>query len=88
MILYYVYVNVQRKEVIGLFDKAKFRAALILKGMTMEQLAAALDINPATLSRKVNGVTEFTHLEMKRLRSVLSLSVQQFEEIFFPDDYT
>lgn len=71
-----------------MFDKARFRAALILKGLTMEQLAAALSINPATLSRKINGVTDFTHSEMKRIREILSLSTEQFEGIFFADDIT
>ena len=71
-----------------MFNKARFRAALMLKGMTMEQLAAALSINPSTLSRKINGITDFTHSEMKSLRHILSLTAEQFEGIFFAEDIT
>lgn len=69
-----------------MFDKAKFRAALALSGMTMEQLSAKIGINPATLSKKVNGATQFSLSEIYMIRILLSLSMEQMEAIFFAEE--
>ena len=66
-----------------MFDKARFRAALILKGLKMEDMAQKLGINPATLSRKINGESDFTRLELMKIREILDLTPEQFDAIFF-----
>lgn len=57
-----------------MFNKAKFRSAVLLAGKTMEDVAVALNINVATLYRKMNNDGFFTRREIVILTNFLSLS--------------
>lgn len=56
-------------------------AQIKLKGLTKRQVAAYMQINPATFHRKCCGTSDFTMPEMAKLQEIL-----QFEhpwEVFF-----
>lgn len=66
-----------------MFDKDKFCGLVRSAGITMETLAEILGINPATLSRKVNGNSDFTRNEMQLIKSRLNVSPENMDAIFF-----
>lgn len=68
-----------------MFNKKRFKLVLIEQDIKMEAVASFLDINPATLSRKINGGTEFTRAEMQKLIKMLSLTAEDVKNIFFAD---
>lgn len=67
-----------------MFNVRKFKAALVLSGKTMHDLAVYLDINDSTLYRKTNGITEFTRKEIQEICRFLNL--ESPSEIFFDDE--
>lgn len=52
-------------------------------GMTLEQLADFVGINPATMSKKVSGTREFKRNEIELIRRRLQMSKDELDEIFF-----
>lgn len=66
-----------------MFNKKKFRASVIAAGFNMDAIAEQLNINPATLYRKINGSSDFTRTEIKELQKILSLNINDTMEIFF-----
>lgn len=66
-----------------MFNKDKFCGKVKSCGMTLEQAAQCLGINSATLSRKINGSSDFTRNEIELLRQKLSLSFDDIKSIFF-----
>ena len=54
-------------------------------GYTNEQMARLLSIDPATYYKKKTGRSEFTRKELQKIRSVLKMSQEEFENIFFED---
>ena len=51
--------------------------------VTSEGLSAEIGIYPATFSRKMNGVTEFTRNEIQIIRYCLGLTPKEVDDIFF-----
>lgn len=68
-----------------MFDRNKFRARVIEKGFSMEQVADKLHINVVTLYRKMNGTSDFTRNEIQQLREILDLDVKAANAIFFAE---
>lgn len=66
-----------------MFNKKHFQSKYIERGMTSADIAKIMGINPATLSRKVNGESDFTRNEIQLFRSALSLTASEIEYIFF-----
>lgn len=66
-----------------MLDKAKLCGRIRSCGLTMEQTAHYLGVNPATLSRKINGISDFNRNEIELLRVKLSLSAEELQAIFF-----
>ena len=66
-----------------MFNKQKFRASVIAAGLTMDEIAKKLEINTSTLYRKINGSSDFTRTEIRKLQKVLSLDMSMITEIFF-----
>lgn len=57
-------------------------------GHTLESLAEEVGMNPATLYRKINGITDFKRAEMLNLRRVLHLDAESADAVFFADELT
>lgn len=64
-----------------MFDKLKFKAAVVGKGKTMKDVAIAIGVNESTLYRKVNGVSQFSREEIQTICRYLELDSPI--EIFF-----
>lgn len=67
-----------------MFDKNKFRAQMILVGITSKKLADELGINESTLYRKINANGNFTRDEISQLVSILKIDNPQ--DIFFANE--
>lgn len=68
-----------------MFERNKFRARVIEKGLSMEQVAERLKINVATLYRKMNGTSDFTRNEIQVVKEMLNLSIRDADQIFFAE---
>ncbi len=66
-----------------MIDERKLRAKLIENGVTVAELSKAIGINEVTYYRKVNGLSDFYRNELSIIKSVLGLSSNEFENIFF-----
>lgn len=56
-------------------------AEISRKGMTQKELASKISINPTTLSKKLNGVQDFTLTEAKMIKKILSVDIS-LDELF------
>lgn len=74
------------KEAKFVFNKNKFREKLVGAGITMEQLASVIGINPTTLYRKASGESEFTRSEMQCIRHEIGLDSSDMDAIFFAQE--
>jgi len=71
-----------------MFDRNQFRGKVIAAGYTLAEVAEKLKINPATLTRKMAGESEFTRAELQKIRALLCLSADEFDAIFFANELT
>ena len=69
-----------------MFDKALFLYHVTRKNMTLGAISAMLKINPATLTRKMSGESDFTRDEVQRLKNFLELSVVDADKVFFAEE--
>ena len=65
-----------------MFKKNEFRAILARKEMSANDVAKALGIDPATLSRKISGQSDFYRNEIAKLCKILDLSAEEIMQIF------
>ena len=61
----------------------EFRAAVARSGKTHREIAASLNLSEQALYNKVNGQSEFKNSEIKKLSSLLGLSMWDVNSIFF-----
>lgn len=66
-----------------MFDKNRFKAQLVLVGVTMRELAEKLEIDESTLYRKVNSDGSFTREEINKMIPILKIDSPM--EIFFAE---
>lgn len=57
----------------------KLKGILMINGMTQQDLANILNLSASTLNFKINGKTEFTLTEAKKISSYFKMDI---EEIF------
>ena len=69
-----------------MFNKLKFKAAVIESGKTIADVAEYLKINESTLYRKINGTSEFSRDEIQNICMFLKLDSPL--EIFFANELT
>ena len=69
-----------------MFNKLKFKAAVIESGKTISDVAEFLNINESTLYRKINGSSEFSRDEIQNICIFLKLDSPL--EIFFAKELT
>lgn len=62
------------------------KAKIKEKGLTQEDVAIKIGINPATLSHKVNNVKVFSIDEAQKLVFILDLSSNDSQAIFFGNE--
>jgi len=70
-----------------LFKKNEFYAMLARREMTVKRLAASMNLNKATLYRKINGMADFTRAEIATIANVLSLDKEDIFNVFFNQNY-
>ena len=68
-----------------MFQKNEFKAEVIRRGMTLDNVADALGINPASLHRKMNGASDFYRGEIEKIIKILHLSGEEVLRIFFAE---
>jgi plasmid maintenance system antidote protein VapI len=61
----------------------KLRGKMVEKGMNVESLASAMDIDRATLYRKLNDGEKFTIGDAKKIKTALDLTDEEANDIFF-----
>jgi len=66
----------------------KLKSIRILHSFTQENLAKRIGITPKTYNRKELGVVSFTIFEIIQLASVLNLTLDSVNEIFFDNKLT
>ena len=68
-----------------MFKKNEFKAEVVRKGLTLAEVARELGLDPASLSRKINGNSDFYRGEIERIINLLNLSGEDVLRIFFAD---
>ena len=66
-----------------MFDKRELQVQMLRNDVSMTDLANYIGVNIATLSRKMNGISDFTRNEIQLIKTKLNLSAQDVERIFF-----
>lgn len=66
-----------------MFNKNLFKSKYIEHNLKAADVAVLLGINPATLTRKMSGESDFTRNEIQLFRMALNLSAEEIENIFF-----
>ena len=69
-----------------MFNERLFRAKVVFKGLTLAEVAKAIGINEATLSRKIKNNGSFTREEIAKLILTLDLTTEEVAEIFFANN--
>ena len=80
---YYTYRNARKEALILQSNINELKAECVRHGLTLENLAVKIGVNPATLHRKLNGETEFRRNELQIIKTTLNLNDKQFLSIFF-----
>lgn len=63
-----------------MFNANLLKAELLIKGISNDELAKILGINKATLSKRINGKSEWTLSELKQVGKLIGL--EKLEKIF------
>ena len=69
-----------------MFNKLKFKAAIVENGKTIADVAKYLNINESTLYRKSSGASEFNRDEIQNI--CIFLHLDSPVEIFFAENIT
>lgn len=67
-----------------MFDEKKFRAALILRGISLNEVAKSMGINIVTLYRKMSGDSDFYRSEIQKFCELTG--IENPSDIFFADE--
>ncbi len=69
-----------------MFNKNKFKALLLIKGKTIDDIAELLEVSKPTVYRKMNGESDFYRFEIQKI--CIFLNVSDPVEIFFDNEIT
>ena len=64
-------------------NSTELKVEMLRSNINVTQLAEALNITKGALSRKINGITEFSRKDIVAVKEVLHLSPKRIDEIFF-----
>ncbi|MEG0292649.1 MAG: helix-turn-helix transcriptional regulator [Bacilli bacterium] len=67
-------------------NTALFKSTLVLKGITIKELAKKVGMSYPTLSYKINNLREFSTTEAKKVQKVLGIDDKLCMDIFFAND--
>lgn len=67
-----------------MFDKKRLQAQMVLAGMNVKDVSAALGINETTFYRKLNNDGDFSRKEISQLVEILKIENPMI--IFFADE--
>lgn len=67
----------------GMTDREAFLAKVRMNNTTCAKVSEEIGIDPASLSAKLNGKSDFTVSEVSKLATVLKLSKKDIDTIFF-----
>lgn len=84
----YVIINLRKRKGGENVNQTEFKVAQIRAGLSIEDIAKNLGINPVTVYRKFNGESEFTLSELITLKKILGLSNSDVDRIFFNSELT
>ena len=68
-----------------MFQKNEFKAEVVRRNLTLENVANAIGIDAATVHRKMNGASDFYRSEIEKIIKYLNLSNEDVLRIFFAD---
>ena len=68
-----------------MFDKNLFLYYVRRRGESLGSVADTLKVNPATLTRKMSGCSDFTREEIHKIRNFLMLTTEEADHIFFAE---
>ena len=66
-------------------DAKRFRSVMALNGQNQNDVAELLGITPVSVSRKLNGESNFTQDEIMELASAWELTGELMVDIFFKE---
>ena len=66
-----------------MFDKNKFKAAIVAAGKTAKDVAAVLGVNESTFYRKIANNGAFSREEIQKMNDYLN--IENPHDIFFAD---
>ena len=69
-----------------MFDKKEFEQVLRDNRYTNPELARIIRMDPSTLWRKINGISDFYRRDIERIKAALKLSAEQVDRIFFAEE--
>ena len=67
-----------------MFNKNKFKAQMVLSGVSAKELAQKMNIDESTLYRKIQNDGSFTRSEINQMIDILN--IPDPKEIFFADE--
>ena len=67
-----------------MFDRKRLQAQMVLVGMNVKEVSAALGINETTFYRKMNNDGDFSRKEISQLVDILKIEDPMI--IFFADE--
>lgn len=73
----------KRKEVKELFDYSELLGRIKTKCDTQERFAALMGMSTTTLSKKLNGKSEFTQAEINKACEILEIDPVEIPKYFF-----
>lgn len=64
-------------------NAVELKVEMLRNNVNQNTLAEALDITKSALSKKINGVNDFSRKDIAKLKKVLNLTPKRVDEIFF-----
>ncbi len=69
-----------------MFCRNKFEGTLKFKRVSVEDLAGHMNINRATLYKKIAQKSDFTRAEVQIIKNYLGLSTEEVMDIFYGEE--
>lgn len=66
-----------------MINEKELRVEMLRNNFTTETLADAIGISRASFSKKLNGHVDFSRMEVMNISSILNLSTEKRDLIFF-----